>query len=43
MEQSGQLTFNERVFKGDYLIRIVNGEEVLGETEVSIEADSMIS
>ena len=34
LEQTGDLTFEKRVFQGDYVIRILNGEEVLGEKEI---------
>ena len=43
LEQTEQLTFQKRVFKGHYVIRIINGEEVLGEKEISVDEDSLVT
>ena len=43
LDQTGDLTFEKRVFQGDYVIRILNGEEVLGEKEISVSEDTLIT
>lgn len=43
LEQTDQLTFEKRVFKGDYIMRVLDGEEVLGEEEITIDQDTFIT
>ena len=42
LDHGGDLVFKKRVFQGDYVIRVLNGEEILGEKEVSVTEDATV-
>ena len=43
LDQEEPLKFKKRVFKGDYIVRVINGGEVLAEVEISVDEDIEIS
>jgi len=42
LDHGGDLVFKKRVFQGDYVIKVLNGEEILGEKEVSVTEDATV-
>ena len=39
----GDFEFHKRVFKGDYVIRILDGDQILGEMELKVDEDTLIN
>ena len=42
LDHSGDLTFFKRVFQGHYKMRVIDGDQVLGEQEIDVDTDSDI-
>ena len=42
LAHNGDLTFFKRVYQGHYKIRVIDGEQVLGEQELDVDTDSDI-